>query len=146
MLREIKHQWFFPHPPEIVWEFLTNSELLSQWLMKNNFQPIVGHEFTFTTKSKINPAFDGTIFCKVLEVTPHKRLSYSWKGGPGKGKITLDSVVTWTLTPQDNGTELHLEHKGFKGMRNLLAYLIMNKGWILIVRKRLTNQLKAHKK
>ena len=146
MQREIRHQWFFPHPVEDVWEFLTNSELLGQWLMKNDFKPVVGHQFTFTTKSRINPAFDGTIFCEVLEVSPLKRLSYSWKGGPRKGKITLDSLVTWTLTPKENGTELLLEHTGFKGVKNFLAYIIMNKGWTIIIRKRFTTQLIEHKK
>ncbi|MEJ0055352.1 MAG: hypothetical protein WDN75_06675 [Bacteroidota bacterium] len=45
MTKIIKHQFFFPHPKETVWEYLTKSELLEQWLMKNNFQPIVGHDF-----------------------------------------------------------------------------------------------------
>jgi uncharacterized protein YndB with AHSA1/START domain len=146
MQRAIKQQWFFPHPVEDVWEFLTNPELLAQWLMKNDFKPVVGHQFTFLTKSRINPAFDGIIFCEVLEIVPLKRLSYSWKGGPHKGKITLDSVVTWRLTPTEKGTELLLEHTGFKGVKNFLAYLIMNKGWASIIRKRITTQLANYKK
>lgn len=146
MQKEIRQQWFFPHPIEDVWKFLTDSELLAQWLMKNDFKPVVGHRFTFTTKSRINPAFDGIIYCEVLEVLPLKRLSYSWKGGPQKGKITLDSVVTWTLVPKEHGTELLLEHTGFKGVRNFLSYLIMNKGWLIILRKRLMSHLKNYKK
>jgi uncharacterized protein YndB with AHSA1/START domain len=45
MAKIIKHQFFFPHPPETVWEYLTKSELMAQWLMKNDFQPIVGSIF-----------------------------------------------------------------------------------------------------
>ena len=36
-----------PHPPEKVWRALTQSSLLEEWLMKNDFQPIVGHRFNF---------------------------------------------------------------------------------------------------
>ena len=32
----------FPHPPEKVWRALTESSLIEQWLMKNDFQPVVG--------------------------------------------------------------------------------------------------------
>jgi len=97
--------------------------------MESDFQAVVGYNFMFNTKLKVKVGFDGLIYCEVLKVEPITKLSYSWKGGPGKGKITLDSVVTWTLIPKDNGTELVLEHTGFVGFKNLLSYLIMNKGW-----------------
>ena len=113
--------------------------------MENNFKPIVGHQFQFKTKARLNVGFDGNIFCEVLEVTPCKRLSYSWKGGPGKGKITLDSVVSWTLTEKSGGTMLLLEHTGFKGVRNYISYLMMNKGWSIILKSRLTQKLTKEK-
>ena len=129
MQNDIKHTWQFNHPQQLVWDYLTKPELLSQWLMESDFQPVVGHQFMFNTKPKVKVGFDGLIYCEVLKVEPISLLSYSWKGGPGKGKITLDSVVTWKLTPKENGTELVLEHTGFNGFKNLLSYLIMNKGW-----------------
>lgn len=138
MERTIRHTWFFEHPKEEVWEYLTNSELLAQWLMVNDFQPIVGHKFMFDTKPKVKVGFDGKVYGEVLEVKPYRRLSYSWRGGPGNGKITLDSVVAWTLTPKGNGTELRLEHSGFKGMRNFLAYFFMDAGWNGKIKRRLT--------
>lgn len=141
MQRDIRHTWFFPQTPETVWEYLTNAELLSEWLMENDFKPIVGHTFRFDAKPRVKIGFDGIIYCKVLEVAPPHRLSYSWKGGPGKGKITLDSIVTWTLTPKNGGTELLLEHTGFRGMKNYFTYLIMNKGWQAGAGKRLTQRL-----
>jgi uncharacterized protein YndB with AHSA1/START domain len=137
MEKEIRHRWFFPHPPEMVWDYLTKSGLLAQWLMENDFKAIRGHKFQFNAKPKVKIGFDGVIFCEVLEIVPSKRLSYSWKGGPGKGRITLDSVVTWTLYPQNQGTELLLEHTGFKGMKNFIPYLIMNRGWGGNIKKRL---------
>ncbi|WP_215226842.1 SRPBCC family protein [Echinicola shivajiensis] len=140
MEKEIQHQFTFEQSPETVWEYLTNSELLAQWLMPNDFKPIVGHKFQFGTKPKYPLGFDGRIYCEVLEIEVFKKLVYSWKGGLSKEKPSLDSIVIWTLTPEGNGTILTLEHKGFKGMKNYLAYIIMNKGWAKIG-KRLTKQL-----
>jgi uncharacterized protein YndB with AHSA1/START domain len=36
-----------PHPPERIWRALAQGPLIEQWLMKNDFRPIVGHGFTF---------------------------------------------------------------------------------------------------
>ncbi len=35
-----------PHPPEKVWRALTETSLIDQWLLSNDFQPVVGHKFT----------------------------------------------------------------------------------------------------
>jgi uncharacterized protein YndB with AHSA1/START domain len=35
------------HPPEKIWRALTKRELIAEWLMNNDFQPVVGHTFTF---------------------------------------------------------------------------------------------------
>jgi uncharacterized protein YndB with AHSA1/START domain len=130
----IHHKLFFPHPPEVVWEYLTKAELISQWLMENDFQPIIGYDFQFRTRPLPNFNFDGIVYCKVLEVIPPKKLSYSWKGGPGNGKITLDSVVEWTLHPKDNGTELQLDHRGF-AETDLTMYSLMDEGWLKNMQK-----------
>jgi uncharacterized protein YndB with AHSA1/START domain len=36
-----------PQPPEKIWRALTQSPLIEEWLMKNDFQPVVGHRFNF---------------------------------------------------------------------------------------------------
>jgi uncharacterized protein YndB with AHSA1/START domain len=130
MAASIKHQLFFPHPPAVVWEYLTNAELMKLWLMPNDFEPIEGHEFTF----RINPMpafdFDGIIYCRVLEIDPFKKLSYSWQLGPGDGSINVDSVVHWELRPRDNGTELLLHHGDFIILKNMGIFEAMNKGWL----------------
>jgi uncharacterized protein YndB with AHSA1/START domain len=130
MEKIIKHQFFFPHPTEIVWEYLTKPELMEQWLMKNDFQPIVGLDFQFRTNPIPSLDFDGIFYCKVLEIVPFKKLSYSWKSGPGEDKITLDSVVVWKLQPTDKGTELFLEHSGFAKKENLNFYDGLMHGWV----------------
>jgi uncharacterized protein YndB with AHSA1/START domain len=130
MTKVIKHQFFFAHPPETVWEYLTNSELLALWLMKNNFQPVVGADFQFMTGSIPSLNFDGVFYCKVLEIVPYKKLSYSWTSGPGDGKITLDSVVVWKLNATDKGTELALEDSGFAKAENFDFYKGLLHGWV----------------
>ncbi len=143
MKKDIKHTWLLAHPPELVWKYLTQSELLSQWLMHNDIKPLVGHKFQFHTKPV--PGFDGTVYCEVLEVVPLKKLSYSWKGGPRKGTITLDSIVTWTLINKGKDTELTIEHTGFEGLKNMMGYLFMNSGWRKILRHRLPKLLNSNK-
>lgn len=130
MAKVIKHQYFFAHPVETVWEYLTNSDLMAQWLMKNDFKPVLGHEFQFRTGGKANLNFDGIFYCKVLEIEPLKTLSYSWSCGPGQGKITLESVVTWRLESKNNGTEVFLDHRGFDKAENLDMYHGLLHGWL----------------
>ncbi|HXB42666.1 MAG TPA: SRPBCC domain-containing protein [Puia sp.] len=135
MTKSIHHKFFFPHSAEVVWEYLTKAELMQQWLMPNDFLPIIGYDFEFRIKPMPQIDFDGIVYCKVLEITPFKKLSYSWKCGPGQGKITLDSVVVWQLHPKDKGTELSLEHSGFKEIENYTMYSITGDGWFKNIQK-----------
>jgi uncharacterized protein YndB with AHSA1/START domain len=133
----IQHQLFYPHPPETVWEYITNPDLIAQWMMKSDFKPVVGHEFTFTASPMPDMNFDGIFHCKVLSVEPHKKLSYSWQFGPGDGTLT-NSTVTWTLTEKNNGTQLSLEHDRFKGEGFLKMFESMSKGWLTLMNKLIT--------
>jgi uncharacterized protein YndB with AHSA1/START domain len=94
-----------PHPPEKIWRALTEGSLMEQWLMTNDFQPAVGHEFSF--RATPVPGWSGVIECKVLVVEPHTRLSYTW------GTLGMGSVVAWTLTPTEGGTHIRMEQSGF---------------------------------
>jgi len=96
----------FPHPPEKLWRALTESPLLAQWLLKNDFEPVVGRKFQFRQESV--PNWDGAIDCQVLVVEPIKRLSYSWEA------LGLTSVVLFTLSPAESGTHVRMEHSGFR--------------------------------
>ncbi len=118
-----------PQPPSTVWEYLTNSDLIAQWLMPNDFQPIIGHHFMFRTRPVREMDFDGNVYCQVLEILPLKKLVYSWKFGPEPGKINLDSLVTWTLASKDRGTELNLVHSGLRDPEDAFAFRTMYEGW-----------------
>jgi uncharacterized protein YndB with AHSA1/START domain len=95
-----------PHPPEKIWRALTQSPLIEEWLMKNDFQPVVGHRFSFRATSV--PNWNGVVDCEVLVVEPNSRLSYSW------GSMGMESVVAWTLTPTKDGTHVRMEQSGFR--------------------------------
>jgi uncharacterized protein YndB with AHSA1/START domain len=96
----------FQHPPEKLWRALTESPLIAQWLLQNDFEPAVGHKFQF--RNEPVPNLDGVIDCEVLVVDPLKRLSYTWS------TMGLDSLVLFILTPSENGTHLRMEHSGFR--------------------------------
>ncbi|GAA4086300.1 SRPBCC domain-containing protein [Mucilaginibacter panaciglaebae] len=129
MERDITVKWFFTHSPEKVWECLTDPELIGLWLMKNDFKPVIGHRFNFHTKPIPKMGFDGIVYCEVLDIVPAKKLVYTWKGGPRPGVIKLDTLLIWTLNAKNGGTEVLLEHKGFKGFGNYLASIFMGSGW-----------------
>ena len=109
-----------PYPPEKIWRALTEGALIKEWLMDNDFQPVVGHSFKF--RSTPVPNWNGIIESQVLVVEPNKKLSYSW------GSLGLESVVTFTLTPTDAGTHVRMEHSGF-GSDQDAAYKGANYGW-----------------
>src|SRR6516162_10531170 len=88
-------------PPEKIWRALTQPHLIEEWLMKNDFAPVVDHRFSLR-------ADWGAVDCQILEVEPNKTLSYTWAA------YGLESVVTWTLTPTSKGTHLRMEQSGFR--------------------------------
>jgi uncharacterized protein YndB with AHSA1/START domain len=144
MERNIIISWYFLQAPARVWDCLTQPELLNQWFMKNDFKAEVGHQFTFTNKPKVAFGWDGIVYSEVLEVVPQQKLVYTWKAGPQPGVITMDTTLTWTLTPQGEGTLLKLEHKGFKGMKNYMSSFIMEKGWKINIGKKFQKLLNAY--
>ena len=104
-----------PYPPEKIWRALTQPLLIQDWLMKNDFRPVVGHHFNFR-------ADWGAVDCQVLAVEPNKTLSYTWAA------YDLKSVVTWTLTPTSAGTQLRMEQSGFRPDQRQ-AYQGAKGGW-----------------
>ena len=125
----------YPHRRELVWRALTTSELLERWLMPNDFEPRVGHHFTFRTEP--GPGFDGIVHCEVLELVEQERLVISWKGGP------LDTRVAFALEDCDGGTRLRIEHSGFRGLKARLVQRILGLGNRSIYGKRLPALLDA---
>jgi uncharacterized protein YndB with AHSA1/START domain len=104
-----------PFPPDRIWRALTQPHLIEEWLMKNDFKPVVDHRFSFS-------ADWGAVDCRVLAVEPNRTVSYSWAA------YGLESVVTWTLTPTSTGTHLRMEQSGFQADQQQ-AYQGAQYGW-----------------
>jgi uncharacterized protein YndB with AHSA1/START domain len=104
-----------PHAPEKIWRALTQPHLIEEWLMKNDFQPVVDHKFTLRGDW-------GAVDCQVRTIQQHTTLSYSWAAHG------LESLVTWTLTPTSKGTTLRMEQTGFRPDQEQ-AYRGAKMGW-----------------
>jgi len=120
-MSEIVFEAIYPSPLAAVWRALTDPAEIKVWLMESDFAPVLGHAFTFRTTPR--PGFNGIVECKVLEIEPERRLSYSWVGGG------IDTVVTWTLSPHGEGTAVKLVHSGFAGIQGMLVRTILASGW-----------------
>ena len=110
----------FAHPPEKVWRALTQGALIKEWLMDNDFQPVVGHKFSF--RATPVGTWSGVIESQVLVVEPNQKLSYSW------GTLGVDTAVTWTLAATKTGTLLRMEQSGF-GPEHDANYKGAKYGW-----------------
>jgi len=129
MARKIRFEALYPHPLKDVWSALTDSDAMAEWLMPNDFAPVVGHKFQFRTKPA--PGFNGVVDCEVLAIDPEKRLAISWRGGG------IDTVVTFDIAPTSGGTKLIMEQTGFKGPRGLMVSTILKGGWKRMIEQRL---------
>jgi uncharacterized protein YndB with AHSA1/START domain len=110
------------HPPEKIWRALTQPHLIEEWLMKNDFQPVVGHRFN------LRGDWGGVLDCEVLAVEPNRTLSYTWNFKHDDAAFNLKSVVTFTLTPTNTGTHLRMEQSGFRPVQKQ-AYGGAHAGW-----------------
>ncbi|MEO1068250.1 MAG: SRPBCC domain-containing protein [Cyanobacteria bacterium J06638_6] len=96
----------YPHGPERVWRALTQPAALASWLMDNTFEPCLGHRFQF--REAALPGLELVIDCEVIALDPPRRLVYTWQAQ----EMPFPSLVTWTLTPIEGGTQLRLCHSG----------------------------------
>ena len=112
----------FAFPPEKLWRALTHPHLIEDWLMKNDFAPVVGHRF------ELRGDWGGVLDCEVLTLEPNRTLAYRWDHANDDAALDLRSVVTFTLTPTSVGTHLRMEQSGFRpGQKQ--AYGGAHHGW-----------------
>jgi uncharacterized protein YndB with AHSA1/START domain len=94
----------FDAPADIVWQAITDKNEMKKWYFDlAEFRPQVGFEFKFMAGDDKKQWLH---LCKVTEVQPGKKLSYSWRydGHPG------NSLVSFELFPQGDQTTLRLTH------------------------------------
>ena len=114
-----------PHPPSKVWAALTTPELHAKWWAAGDVKPVVGHRFT------LDMGQWGQQNCEVLAAEPERLLSYTFAPG------TLDTVITWRLEPEGEGTRLSFEQRGFDldSPMGRMAYEGMGGGWPGIIKQ-----------
>jgi len=132
---EIRHTIVLNAPIQKVWEAVSTSEGIAAWFMPNDFQPVLGHEFT------INAPHYGISHCKVTELDPPNRLAFNW------GK---DWHVSFELKELDGKTQFTLVHSGWNtekttefGEEHKLVRDRMDQGWGSSVLPRLSKFVEA---
>ncbi len=96
----------FNAPIEKVWKAISDRDTIKEWFFdSSNFAAEVGCEFDFMGGP---PEHQMKHLCKVLDVIPQQRLSYTWRFDGLVG----DSVVTFELVPVADGTRLTFTHDG----------------------------------
>jgi len=110
MTRAIRRELQIPQPREQVWRALTDRSLLAEWMFPNDFEPRVGHQFTFRVPPNPKVGFKGLVVeSEVLECVPPARLAFSWAAGELQG-----TRVSFRLEVEGAGTRLFFEHSGFE--------------------------------
>lgn len=101
----IKQDMLYPHPLQKVWDALTDSVTLSKWLLPNDFEPHLGHHFTFQEEPQ--DGWNGVIECEVVELVPLQHLAFTWSAHPDLPAM----VISFVLTEVAGDTRLHLEQR-----------------------------------
>lgn len=96
-------------PVALVWRALTEIEMMKPWYFEAlaEFRAEVGFATQFEVKH------DGNVYLhrwNVTEVVPGRRLAYRWRHGGNDG----ESLVTFELAPDGDGTRLRLTHTGIE--------------------------------
>ena len=96
-------------PIEKVWKAITDKNEMKKWYFDlAEFKAETGFEFEFYGEGKQGEKFLHK--CKVMEVVPQKRLTYSWRYDGYEG----NSLVTFELSKEGDKTRLKLTHKGLE--------------------------------
>ena len=100
----------FNAPRKKVWRAITNKDDMKKWYFElPEFKPEVGFEFEFLGGKE-----EGIQYlhrCKITELVPEKKLTYSWRYEGYEGM----SFVTFELFDEgSNKTKLKLTHAGLE--------------------------------
>ena len=133
MIDAIHKSAFYPYPPEKVWAAIADAKALAEWLMPNDFKPVVGHKFIFQVDPM--PGCVEITECEVLEVDPPRRLVYSWNPRHKRGISPTPSKVSWALAREGTGTRLTFDHTGLTQAYPWWQRCMLRFGWGSIVKR-----------
>jgi uncharacterized protein YndB with AHSA1/START domain len=140
--KPIRVEKTFQAPVEKVWKAITDKVQMKQWYFDlSEFRPEVGFEFQFTGQGAKGEKY--IHHCKITEVVPFKKLTYSWAYEGYEGM----SYVTFELFPEGNQTRLILVHKGLHTFpaHPDFARSSFNAGWTELITVLLEKFLKGTK-
>ncbi len=109
MTHTIRRELKFAQSPEVVWRSLTDSAALAEWMYPNDFQPHVGHHFTFRVPPKPQLPEGLVVHCEVLKCLAPSELVLKWVVDE-----FLNTRVSYRLEPDGTGTRVIFEHSGFE--------------------------------
>lgn len=109
MTRTIRRELRFTQSPEAVWRSLTDSAALAEWMYPNDFDPCVGHRFTFRVPPKPDLEDGLIVRGEVLECVPQVEIVFTWVVDD-----FLDTRISYRLEPDGTGTRVLFEHTGFE--------------------------------
>lgn len=124
MSQDIHHTCFYDHPPERVWEALTLPAAVESWLMKGNFEAVVGRKFRLEMPG--TTGFRGWVEGEILVADRPRELAYAWTGGDD---WTHPTRVDWKLKAAPSGTEVEFSHTGFETPWGPQASAMLHEGW-----------------
>jgi len=132
----------FDAPISKVWEAISDNNKMKHWYFElEDFKPEVGFEFHFYGGP---PEKVYTHLCKVMEVIPGKKLSYSWRYENYAGS----SLLIFELFPEGEKTRLKLTHEGietFPQDNKDFAKESFTAGWTQIIGTSLKDYLESAK-
>ena len=95
-------------PVAKVWQAITDKNQMKEWYFDlKEFRAEPGFEFQFEGGTKENTYLH---LCKITEVIPEKKLSYSWRYDGYEGI----SFVTFELFAEGDKTRIKLTHEGLE--------------------------------
>ena len=120
----------FDAPTAKIWKAITDKNDMKQWYFDlAEFRPEVGFEFQFYGGP---PEKQYLHLCKITEIIPGKRLTYSWRYDGYSGI----SFVTFELFEEGNRTRVKLTHAGLdsfpKDVPDFAKHNFVN-GWTDII-------------
>jgi uncharacterized protein YndB with AHSA1/START domain len=123
---------------ETIWKAISNKDEMKKWYFDlAEFDPKVGFEFQFSGGP---PEKQYLHLCKITEVIPNRKLTYSWRYDGYEGI----SFVTFELFKEGNKTRLKLTHEGLETFPVSNPHLAKENfavGWTEIIGKSLKNYL-----
>lgn len=129
----------YPQPVASVWKAISTREGIEKWFFDYvGFKAEPGNEFSFAVEH------DGTHYdhrCVIVELVPERKIAYTWRYAGHAG----DSLVTFELFPEREGTRLKLTHEGIDNFPKLPQFERKNfaQGWTRLIGEELPKSLES---